>query len=111
AGNDILSGRDGATTFYVDANDAGQDRIEDTGGISPQTFANWYYKQLGITAPQYIIAYSGMWGVIGDTGFTIDRFYTGPNYLFYQPLGQIDHSYTEYGSDGFGVVYDNLKDL
>ena len=118
AGDDDLTGQAGATTFYIDPSAAGQDSIRDTGGISRQTFENWYYTQLGIMAPQENIRFGGMWGVVGATGVTVNDFYHDPNYFYLhtEGLGHADHYYRSddiygYPFDATSTVYATLDDL
>ena len=119
AGDDILSGQAGATTFYIDPTKAGQDRIEDTGG-SRLAFEDWYYHKLGIPTPNENREFGGMWGVIGDTGVLVERYYQDLSHFEFRlsALGRRDRFYSDYDvgdhgypSDVTSTVYASLEDL
>jgi Ca2+-binding RTX toxin-like protein len=119
AGDDLLEGSVGANVIYVDPNEAGRDHVEDTGAISQLTFENWYYAQIGISTPDENREFGGMWGVIGETGFALNRFYRDTSYRFPEDgepelAGELSKYYRDsngYPSDARSVVYSSLDSL
>jgi Ca2+-binding RTX toxin-like protein len=105
-GGDFLRGKTGATGFYFDPAETGEDFVEDLGGVSPEDFAEWYYGSIGVDQPQEHVEFAGMY-VVGDIENETNQ--TMVELSHENALGVKD----EYASnsDMDGLAYFSLDDL
>ncbi|HEX9875714.1 MAG TPA: calcium-binding protein, partial [Gammaproteobacteria bacterium] len=107
SGDDTMTGTEGATTFYFDPSEVGEDVVEDLAGVEIDQLASWYYEALGIEAGGEDDG--GLWSVAGQTrGRLSDLYWFEEDHRDYE--SQADARLGSNGEDTY-FFYLSLDDL